>query len=537
MILSLFPIIFGAASSSNYTSPPIYDSMNWSLYYSRIREEEEERRRREEENQRKLQVNLNFNKDFEEYFKEQIKEIKDQIAQDLFQIEPFYIEEISNLINLITEEEKYEEKLFNEVKKIVSENTEKNKLVKHLNIILAGPTGAGKSTLINKILNFIGEKAIKTGIGVPCTMGEPKYYESETVPLLRLADSRGIEKTNYRMKELNESIEKFIKGKLDSENPDLFIHCIWYCITGTRLETIERDTLRELSKIYQSNSIPIIIVYTQALSKQKIEEMKNFINDNFNFPYDFIPVLALQEIIIDNIPPINPYGIDKLKEISVLRAKEAVKSSCYEFNVQKTKREVKEIIIKNKENLKTMLNNIIAEKIEIINEEKTKEEIYEDLNNLLVNIISNHFNLDEGNLISEQSQNLIKDFVKKFVDDSMPKFDDLFEKYIEDKSNELANKLYTYQNNYNQSYYINNKKNLEQFKNEKKNDLVEKTNNKAKMFFFKNLIKFICSLCVEKFQEKSENVYQQILEKEEFSNLIMKLIEKDFEDLDKKLKL
>ena len=368
-------------------------------------------------------------------------------------------------------------------------------------------------------------------------MGEPKYYESETVPLLRLADSRGIEKTNYRMKELNESIEKFIKGKLDSENPDLFIHCIWYCITGTRLETIERDTLRELSKIYQSNSIPIIIVYTQALSKQKIEEMKNFINDNFNFPYDFIPVLALQEIIIDNIPPINPYGIDKLKEISVLRAKEAVKSSCYEFNVQKTKREVKEIIIKNKENLKTMLNNIIAEKIEIINEEKTKEEIYEDLNNLLVNIISNHFNLDEGNLISEQSQNLIKDFVKKFVDDSMPKFDDLFEKYIEDKSNELANKLYTYQNNYNQSYYINNKKNLEQFKNEKKNDLVEKTNNKAKMYFFKNLIKFICSLCVEKFQEKSENIYQQILEKEEFSNLIMKLIEKDFEDIDKKLKL
>ena len=106
------------------------------------------------------------------------------------------------LINLIIEGENYENKLFNEVKKIVSENAEKNKLVKHLNIILAGPTGAGKSTLINKILNFIGEKAIKTGIGVPCTMGEPKYYESETVPLLRLADSRGIEKTNYRMKEL-----------------------------------------------------------------------------------------------------------------------------------------------------------------------------------------------------------------------------------------------------------------------------------------------------------------------------------------------
>ena len=63
--------------------------------------------------------------------------------------------------------------------------------------------------------------------------------------------------------------KNFFKSQLDSENPDLFIHCIWYCITGTRLEPIERDTLKELSKIYQSNSIPIIIVYTQAVSKKK----------------------------------------------------------------------------------------------------------------------------------------------------------------------------------------------------------------------------------------------------------------------------
>ena len=46
-------------------------------------------------------------------------------------------------------------------------------------------------------------------------MEDPKYYESETIPLLRLADLCGIEKTDYRMKELNESIEKFIKSQLD----------------------------------------------------------------------------------------------------------------------------------------------------------------------------------------------------------------------------------------------------------------------------------------------------------------------------------
>ena len=66
---------------------------------------------------------------------------------------------------------------------------------------------------------------------------------------------------------------------------------------------------------------------------------------------------------------------------------------------------------------------------------------------------------------------------------------------------------------------------------------MKKRIKKHKCFFFRNIIIFICSLCVEKFQEKTEGVYQQILEKEEFRELIMKLIEKDFEDIDQKLKL
>ena len=76
--------------------------------------------------------------------------------------------------------------------------------------------------------------------------------------------------------------------------------------------------------------------------------MKKFIHDNFDFAHDFIPVLALKDIIRDEFPPLNPFGIDKLKEISVIIAKEGVKSSCYEFSVQKTKKEVKEIINKKK---------------------------------------------------------------------------------------------------------------------------------------------------------------------------------------------
>ena len=41
------------------------------------------------------------------------------------------------------------------------------------------------------------------------------------------------------------------------------------------------DTLRELSKIYKSNSIPIIVVYTRALSTPTIKEMEKFIKAQF----------------------------------------------------------------------------------------------------------------------------------------------------------------------------------------------------------------------------------------------------------------
>ena len=89
-------------TSYSYSSP-VYHSSN-DDYYRRLREEEEEEERRRK--YQRQQLNESFKKDFEEYFKKQIKEIQDKITPDLFKIEPFYIEEISNLINLITVEEK-----------------------------------------------------------------------------------------------------------------------------------------------------------------------------------------------------------------------------------------------------------------------------------------------------------------------------------------------------------------------------------------------------------------------------------------------
>lgn len=57
------------------------------------------------------------------------------------------------------------------------------KNVEHLNIILVVPSGVGKSTLINSILDL----SIKTGFGCPQTK-EIEFHYSNNIPFLRLVD-------------------------------------------------------------------------------------------------------------------------------------------------------------------------------------------------------------------------------------------------------------------------------------------------------------------------------------------------------------
>ena len=96
-------------------------------------------------------------------------------------------------------------------------------------------------------------------------------------------------------------------------------------ITGTRLEDIEINTLKKLANVYKSKNIPIIMVYTQALSEENQKLMENLIKENCNFQFDFIAVLAKKERIGGF--EINPFGIDKLIEIAEIENAEKNKNT------------------------------------------------------------------------------------------------------------------------------------------------------------------------------------------------------------------
>ena len=98
--------------------------------------------------------------------------------------------------------------------------------LKHFNILVLGPTGVGKSTLINSILQFDDKKneGAKTGIGVPITLGEPKSYENEEkIKGIRLYDSQGIDKDKYEIENLINSVKNLVDNQALTNNPDNFI--------------------------------------------------------------------------------------------------------------------------------------------------------------------------------------------------------------------------------------------------------------------------------------------------------------------------
>ena len=192
--------------------------------------------------------------------------------------------------------------------------------MQHLNAVVVGKTGVGKSTLLNEILGLRGTQAAKTGVGRPVTQGKPKEYSTKG---LRLWDTKGIEVGTYGPA----AVVKDIKGLVDRTalkgDPDAYIHAVWYCVLtqGGRLEDVERDALLELMKVYAGGKLPVIVVLTQAYSKQDAAvmeaEVRKLVDSATKSDGDkkasnvkIVPVVA-KEKVMDEFT-IKPRGIDVL---------------------------------------------------------------------------------------------------------------------------------------------------------------------------------------------------------------------------------
>jgi len=172
----------------------------------------------------------------------------------------------------------------------------------HVNVLIAGRTGVGKSTLINSI--FQGNIA-ETGQGKPVTQTTRKITK-EGVPLT-IWDTRGLEMAKF--KETIKELEGLIMESAKKTDANEHIHVAWLCIheDGRRVEDAEIELQNMLSQ-----HIPVIGVITKARSDNGFRmEVQKLLPETKNI----VRVRALKEEL-DEGQSLQPMGLEQLVQLT-----------------------------------------------------------------------------------------------------------------------------------------------------------------------------------------------------------------------------
>lgn len=193
-----------------------------------------------------------------------------------------------------------EEINYDETEREKKSNTEK------VNIIIAGKTGVGKSSLINYIF---GSKVAEVGTGKPITQEIGVYYlEKDNI---NLYDTKGIEAEDYE--NTLENIREFLTEKQNSKYEEEHIHIAWLCISerGDRIESADLKLLDILVEC----GIPTIAVFTKRDTVKESKFVNQVIEDKtLEKSKAIVRVRSIAEKveIEDEIIELKPRGAEEL---------------------------------------------------------------------------------------------------------------------------------------------------------------------------------------------------------------------------------
>lgn len=136
---------------------------------------------------------------------------------------------------------------------------------KRPNILVAGYTGCGKTTLIRTILGDDVVPASGIDNSKPCRIDFDRY-ENESI---RLWDSRGMELGELE-NDFREAMREFVSDCQDDRDVDEHIHLVWYLIQGNEA----RVTCSDLALIREIFTFDDVIVVISKKDITKPEQLK-----------------------------------------------------------------------------------------------------------------------------------------------------------------------------------------------------------------------------------------------------------------------
>ena len=229
-----------------------------------------------------------------------------------------------NLMNLSNFPE-FNESNFNFAEAFLNAFDEAFKAIGRVNILIAGRSGVGKSTLINAV--FQGNLAT-TGQGRPVTQNTQEFTK-EGMPI-SIFDTRGLE-----MADFNRTFDE-LKSEVDrrSRERDVtkHIHVAWVCVAEDlrRVEPAEVELVNILS-----DKMPVVVIITKARADQGFSsEVKKLLTKATNV----IRVRAIKEVD-DEGNVLQPKNLDELVKLTMEVLPDAMKRAF--AAVQKVDMEIK----------------------------------------------------------------------------------------------------------------------------------------------------------------------------------------------------